>query len=181
LGNRPGINLLKDFSDKTVWYIKERVQKVKQQRDIVIASIHWGGNWGYEIPYEEIKFAHMLVDNAGIDIIHGHSSHHIKGIEVYKERLIVYGCGDFLNDYEGIGGYETFRNDLGFMYFADIEAWSGKLIHLQMTPTHIRRFKVNRASTSDAVWLRDILNREGKRFMTRAELNKDNTITLQWD
>lgn len=181
LGNRPGINLLKDFSDKTVWYIKEKVPKVKQRRDIVIASIHWGGNWGYEIPHEQIKFAHMLIDNAGIDIIHGHSSHHVKGIEVYKERPIIYGCGDFLNDYEGISGYEAFRDDLGFMYFADMEAGSGKLVHLQMTPTHIKHFKVNRASTPDTVWLRDVVNREGKRFGTRAKLNRDNTLTLQWD
>jgi hypothetical protein len=24
--------------------------------------------------------------------------------EVYRDRLILYGCGDLLNDYEGIGG-----------------------------------------------------------------------------
>jgi len=33
-----------------------------------------------------------------VDIIHGHSSHHVKAIEVYKEKLILYGCGDFLSD-----------------------------------------------------------------------------------
>ena len=42
-----------------------------------------------------------------------------KGIEVYQDRLILYGCGDFLNDYEGIGGYEHYRSDLGLMYFAE--------------------------------------------------------------
>jgi poly-gamma-glutamate capsule biosynthesis protein CapA/YwtB (metallophosphatase superfamily) len=30
-------------------------------------------------------------------------------IEGYRDRLILYGCGDFLNDYEGIKGYEEFR------------------------------------------------------------------------
>jgi len=32
-------------------------------------------------------------------------------------RLILYGCGDFLNDYEGIRGYEEYRGDLALMYF----------------------------------------------------------------
>lgn len=178
--NRPGVCLLKDFSDKTVQYLGERVQKIKRQRDIVIASIHWGGNWGYEIPHEQINFAHKLVDDAGVDVIHGHSSHHIKGIEVYKDRPVIYGCGDFLNDYEGISGYESFRGDLGFMYFASLEPLGGKLIHMQMIPTQIKRFRVNRASASDAGWLRNVLNREGKRFGTRAELNRDYALTLQW-
>jgi hypothetical protein len=26
-------------------------------------------------------------------------------------------CGDFLNDYEGITGYERYRGDLALMYF----------------------------------------------------------------
>jgi len=50
-----------------------------------------------------------------------------------------------------------------------------------MTPTQIKHFKVNRASRGDALWLRDTLNREGKNFGTRVELNEDNTLTLQWN
>jgi Putative enzyme of poly-gamma-glutamate biosynthesis (capsule formation) len=82
---------------------------VKQQGDIVVASIHWGGNWDYKVPREQREFAHKLIDEAGVDVIHGHSSHHIKGIEVYRGKLIMYGCSDLLNDYEGISGlYEDF-------------------------------------------------------------------------
>lgn len=179
--SRPGVYLLKDFSDKTVQYLREKVQKIKRQRDIVVVSIHWGGNWGYEIPNEQIKFAHKLIDVAGVDVIHGHSSHHVKGIEVYKDRPIVYGCGDFINDYEGISGYESFRDDLGLMYFPCMDPLSGKLIHMKMTPTQIKRFRVNRATASDTTWLRNVLNREGKRFNTKVELNRDYTLTLQWD
>ncbi|HSE84358.1 MAG TPA: CapA family protein [Thermodesulfobacteriota bacterium] len=179
--DKPGVNLLKDLSDKTVRHIKEKVQKVKLEGDIVVASIHWGSNWGYAIPYEQIEFAHKLIDNADVDVIHGHSSHHVKGIEVYKNRPIIYGCGDFINDYEGISGYEAFRDDLGLMYFLSLDPSTGKLHSLQMTPTQIKRFRVNRASRADALWLRDVLNREGKRFGTRVRLGKDNTLTLQWD
>jgi Putative enzyme of poly-gamma-glutamate biosynthesis (capsule formation) len=59
-----------------------------------------------------------------------------------------------------------FRKDLGLMYFVSLDPSSGKLVHLQMTPTQVKRLKVNRASEADALWLRDTLNREGKRFGT---------------
>jgi poly-gamma-glutamate synthesis protein (capsule biosynthesis protein) len=105
----------------------------------------------------------------------------VKGIEVYKDRLILYGCGDFLNDYEGIEGYEYYRDDLTLMYFPGLDPSTGKLVALGMTPMQIKHFRLNRASSADALWLSDILNREGKRFGTRVELNEDNTLTLQWD
>lgn len=178
---RPGVNLLRDLSDKTVRKIREKVKSVKQQGDIVVASIHWGANWGYEIPQQQREFAHSLIDNAGVDVIHGHSSHHPKGIEVYRDKPVLYGCGDFLNDYEGIRGYEAFRDDLGLMYFVGMEIKTGALTHLFMIPTQIKNFRVNRASGSDVLWLREKLDRECKRLGTRVELNKDNTFRLRWN
>jgi len=177
---KPGINLIENLTDERVKSIKERIEKIKEQGDIVIMSIHWGGNWGYEIPSAQIKFAHKLIDEAGVDVIHGHSSHHVKGLEVYRDKLIIYGSGDFLNDYEGISGYEHFRGDLGLMYFVSVEPSTGKLLQLQMTPTQIKYFKVNKASEKDGVWLRDILNREGRKFGTQARLTKDGALLLEW-
>jgi poly-gamma-glutamate synthesis protein (capsule biosynthesis protein) len=179
--DKPGVHLLQGLSDKTVRYVKEKVEQVKPQGDIVVVSIHWGSNWGYEIPQEQTEFAHKLIDDAGVDVIHGHSSHHVKGIEVYKEKLILYGCGDFLNDYEGIRGYEYFRDDLGLMYFLSLDPSTGKLVCLRMTPTQIKRFRLNLAPRLDVLWLADTLSREGKRFGTRVELKKNNTLELQWD
>ena len=177
---RPGVNLLKDFSDESLGEIKEEVQRIKQKGDIVVASIHWGSNWGYEIPQGQTGFAHRLIDEAGVDIIHGHSSHHVKGIEVYRQKLILYGCGDFLNDYEGIGGYEEFRADLSLMYFATLDPLTGRLVKLQLVPTQIRRFKIHRASKVDTLWLKDTLNREGAKFGTRVKLSENNRLILQW-
>ena len=52
-----------------------------------------------------VDSGNALIEEAGVPVVHGHSSHHPKAIEVYEGRLILYGCGDFLNDYEGIAGY----------------------------------------------------------------------------
>ncbi|MEE9465541.1 MAG: CapA family protein [Candidatus Neomarinimicrobiota bacterium] len=179
--DRPGVNLIERFSDQAVRSVKAEVEKFKQRGDIVVVSIHWGDNWGYSIPPRQRQFAHRLIDQAGVDVIHGHSSHHVKGIEVYRDKLIIYGCGDFLNDYEGIGGYKEYRADLTLMYFVSVNPATGKLAGLQMTPTRIRNFRIHRAPETDARWLQDKLNREGQRLGTRVILNRMGTLTLHWD
>lgn len=178
--DRPGVNLLPDFSAKTIQEIRDRIKQVRLPGDIVVASIHWGNNWGYAIPAEQQDFAHGLIDEAGVDVIHGHSSHHVKGIEVYKGKLILYGCGDFLNDYEGISGHETYRGDLTLMYFVSAEPHTGKLVSLSMVPMQIRHLRLNWTSDGDASWLKNILNREGKKLGTSVELAADNTLMLRW-
>jgi poly-gamma-glutamate synthesis protein (capsule biosynthesis protein) len=178
--SRGGINLLPDLSGGTVRRIAGQVGSVKKAGDIVIASIHWGGNWGYEIAEEQIAFAHGLIDQAGVDVVYGHSSHHAKAVEVYGGKLILYGCGDLLNDYEGIRGYEKFRDDLALLYFARLDPADGRLTGLSMSPLQIRKFQLRRAAKADAQWLRDLLDREGKRFGTRVELADDYTLRLQW-
>jgi poly-gamma-glutamate synthesis protein (capsule biosynthesis protein) len=179
--NRSGVNLLMNLSAQSVRYIQKKVQAVKRRGDIVVASVHWGGNWGYGISRRQTEFAHRLIDDGGVDIVHGHSSHHVKAVEVYKDKLILYGCGDFLNDYEGIGGYEEFRADLSLMYFATLDSSTGRLLALQMTATQIKQFRVQRASQADTRWLCDTLNREGKSFGTRVMMHADNRLSLHWD
>lgn len=178
--DKPGINLLGELTDVIVRRIKEDVERVKRAGDIAVASIHWGSNWGYAIDPEEREFAHGLIDQAGIDVIHGHSSHHFKGIEVYLEKPILYGCGDFLDDYEGIGGYEEFRSDLVLMYFVSMERRTGRLGDLKMVPMRIKRFRLHRISEQDARWLRARMNRECARLGSRVELGADNVLTLKW-
>jgi len=178
--NKPGVNLLPNLSGRTAGGIAETVREMKRPGDIVVASIHWGGNWGYQISYEQRDFAHKLIDAARVDIVHGHSSHHAKGIEVYKDKPILYGCGDFLDDYEGISGYEAFRDDLVLMYFASMEPTSGRLVRFEMRPLQIRNFRLNRASRQDSRWLRDVLEREGARLGTRVEMNESQSLILKW-
>jgi poly-gamma-glutamate capsule biosynthesis protein CapA/YwtB (metallophosphatase superfamily) len=147
----------------------------------VVASIHWGENFSYAIPPEQQRFARALIDAAGVAVVHGHSSHHVKGIEVYRDRPILYGCGDFLNDYEGIHGYEAYRGDLGLMYFVTVERSTGRLLRLDMTPTRIQRFQVRRAEASEAKWLWQVLKRESEPFGVDVVLSEDQCLQLRWD
>jgi poly-gamma-glutamate synthesis protein (capsule biosynthesis protein) len=115
----------------------------------------------------------------GVAIVHGHSSHHVKAIEALKGRLILYGCGDFITDYEGISGYKAFRGDLALMYLVELDQNTGELIDARLLPMQMRRFRLQRASSSDAKWLCMLLNKLGARFGTAAILQEDNSLTLR--
>jgi poly-gamma-glutamate synthesis protein (capsule biosynthesis protein) len=158
--NRPGVALLRSLTVSEVERLADDIAASKQAGDLVVVSIHWGGNWGYEIPPAQRRFAHELVDKAGVDMVHGHSSHHPKGVEFYHGSPIIYGCGDFLNDYEGIGNYDGFRDDLTLAYFVTLEPGSGHLARLVMTTLQIRKFSLHYPSEHDSEWLWRTMARE---------------------
>lgn len=176
---RSGVNLIDHLFPESVDVIARQVAAHARVGDIVVASIHWGGNWGYEIPPQQREFAHRLIDAAGIDLLHGHSSHHVMGVEVYRGKVILYGCGDILNDYEGIAGQEAYRGDLGLMYFPTLAIAGGKLLRLSMTPTHRHHLRINRALPEGAAWLFRTLERECSKLDTQVLQQPDGTLELQ--
>jgi poly-gamma-glutamate capsule biosynthesis protein CapA/YwtB (metallophosphatase superfamily) len=175
-----GVNVLRDCSEASVAPLCEQIARVRQPGDLVVVSIHWGPNWGYDIPTAQIRFTRALIDRAGVSVVHGHSSHHAKAIEVYRNRLILYGCGDFLNDYEGIKGYEEYRDDLALMYFADIDRKNETLAALDIVPLQIRQFRLGRASSQDVDWVRQTLDRESRKFAARLSRTSETRLALSW-
>lgn len=94
--------------------------------------------------------------------MHGHSSHHAKEIEVRHDRLILYGCGDLLNDYEGMGAYSGFRGELSLMYFAELDPATVRLRSLRAVAMRTRRLRLERAPAESVAWLRATLDREAR-------------------
>lgn len=177
---RAGVSLVdEEMSEQDLHRFAARVRALRRPHDIVVVSLHWGGNWGYRIQRKYSLFAHRLIDEAGVDLIHGHSSHHPKGLEVYRDKLILYGCGDFLNDYEGISGYEAFRGDLSLMYFASLDRRDRRLLALELVPMQIRRFRLNRAGRHDVHWLRKVLDRESRGWGARIVEKDEYTLMLR--
>ena len=176
----PGVNFLRDFSNETLRQISEAIAPYRNANSSIIFSIHWGSNWGYKIPTAYRDFAHRLIDEAGVDLVHGHSSHHFKGIEVHNGKLILYGSGDFINDYEGIGGKDEYRGDLALMYFPTLDPVDGRLVSLEMEALQMRNFKLNYARETDASWMLEVLNREGVHLGTSVEMSGRNTFILEW-
>lgn len=178
--DRAGINIVPELSPQAADRIGRRIAGMKGERDIVVVSIHWGPNWGYDIPREQIEFAHRLIEAWHVDIVYGHSSHHSKGIEVYQGKLILYGTGDFIDDYEGISGHEAFRDDLVLMFFPTVRLDDGRLSSLEMVPLQIRNMRLHHARSEDAAWLARTLDRESKVLNAGVRLDPDGVLRLAW-
>jgi len=178
---RAGVNVLPDLSAGAVEAVALQIERYRRAHDIVIVSIHWGSNWGYYIGRTERGFAHRLIEAAHINLVHGHSSHHPKGIEVYRGAAILYGCGDFLNDYEGISGYEWFRPELVLMYLATFASGTGQLARLSLVPMRIRHFSLGRARPEDTRWIGATLDREVGKLGGRLTRQPDHTFLLRWN
>lgn len=163
-GKNGGVFLIDAFDKENLQKIQTQIEKYRKPNDVVVISIHWGSNWGYQLPPVDIKFAHALIDQVGVNIIHGHSSHHPRPIEIYKGHPIIYGCGDFINDYEGIGGHEEFRPDLCLAYFINFKTKPFKFQRLDLECLKINHFRLNHASAEDTNWMYEMLSRECKPF-----------------
>lgn len=113
--------------------------------DIVIVSSHVGPHFR-EIPSNEyVSFAHRIID-LGADIYWGHSNHMPQGIEIYKSKIIMYDCGDFIDDY---AIDPLYRNDLSFIFLLSLNDKDHILDHIELVPTRIWEFKANTLSASD--------------------------------
>jgi poly-gamma-glutamate capsule biosynthesis protein CapA/YwtB (metallophosphatase superfamily) len=172
----PGVAFLSEDSEADADALCERVRLTKQPGDIAVVSVHWGSNWGYDVPRAQVRLAHQLIDN-GVDVVHGHSSHHPRPVEVHRDRLVLYGCGDLINDYEGIGGHEQFRGDLRLMYVASLDPVGG-LRQLRMVPLRSRRMRLQLATHQDATWLDRALRKASRRFGSRIDLDADGHLLL---
>jgi poly-gamma-glutamate capsule biosynthesis protein CapA/YwtB (metallophosphatase superfamily) len=175
---RPGVQVIATLTDAAADELCRRAADVRRPGDLVVFSVHWGSNWGYEVEADQIRFAHRLIDG-GVDVIHGHSSHHPRPIEIYRGKLILYGCGDLIDDYEGISGHERYRDDLRLLYLPRLDSSSGRLLELEMAPLQARRLRLNRASDSDVEWLRTVLDQVSRRFGSRIDRTPGGMLTLR--
>ena len=164
---RPGVNLLPDLSAATADDVIGQVQAARRPGDVAVVSIHWGSNWGYDVDADQVRFARRLIDG-GVDLVHGHSSHHPRPIEVFRGKLILYGCGDCIDDYEGITGHRAYRGDLRLLYFASLEAGTGRLAALRMAPMRARKMRLHHAPATDRQWLSAVLDRISRDFAYHA-------------
>lgn len=126
----------------------------------IVISIHWGPNWSSNNDgqiYRE-TLAHRLIDELDVSIIHGHSSHHIRGIEIYKNKFILYGAGDFINDYEKISSsYDT----AGALYIADLDDSTYSLNTLTFIPFEIKLLRCTKIFDIDRIKsLRKFVNQQ---------------------
>lgn len=146
--------------------LKECISSARQKSDIAIVSSHVGPHFRESPSAEYINFAHRAID-LGADVYWGHSNHMPQGIEIYKERPILYDCGDFIDDY---AVDRLHRNDLSFLFRLEVER--EKISSIELIPTMVHDFHANTASSSEAeIIMKRMVDRCGW-FGTKCIINK---------
>lgn len=161
---RPGVARLEGSLDRRIARVAAAIGAVKRPGDFAIASIHWGDNWGFQVSRDQLAFARRAIEEAGVDLLHGHSSHHPRQMAVHRGKLILFGCGDLINDYEGIARHRDQRPDLVALYRVQLAGTA--LAAVEILPFRLRRFRLQRASAEEAAWLAARVNAHSGPFNT---------------
>jgi poly-gamma-glutamate capsule biosynthesis protein CapA/YwtB (metallophosphatase superfamily) len=155
--DRPGIAVLRDLAASGLEQIADAVHRHRRENDLVLLSIHWGANWVDAVPQRHRRFARELIDRHLVDIVHGHSAHHPLPFEVHQGKLVLFGCGDLINDYEGIGAEPGYPMDIACLYAATLSQDSGRLLRLRIVPLQRRAFRLVRADPAARASIRHAL------------------------
>ena len=177
---RPGVALLRRLDDADLLAVRAAVDAARQPGDRVVVSLHWGANWVETIPSAQRRFAHRLVEAGVADLVHGHSSHHPLPAEVHAGKLVLYGCGDLLNDYEGIDPQGPQRSDLGCLWAPTIARSDGRLQALEIVPLQLRRLRLGTPDPRSRGELRRALAEGGRGFGTWIDETPDGRWRLGW-
>jgi poly-gamma-glutamate capsule biosynthesis protein CapA/YwtB (metallophosphatase superfamily) len=177
----PGVAYVPAPSERAAETVVGRIRQVKRPGDVVVVSVHWGANWGYAVTPAETRFARALVEG-GADIVHGHSSHHPRPAEIHRGKLILYGCGDFIDDYEGIAGHERYRDDLRPAYLVTLDPATGRLAGpdaVRMVVLQAHRMRLRTAAEEDVAWLRETLEGASGEFGTVLVARGEGVLALR--
>ena len=154
-------------NNEGIWYIdienweayKEnvinRIKDVRINCDILVFNMHFGPNW-LDCPSDSMRqFAHDIIC-AGVDILQGHSAHHVLPLEVVKREIkmneniktdcgvVFYSLGCLIDDYVV---NKKYRNDLGLLCCIDIDKMWNK--NVKLFPTKISNYQVNLLTDDD--------------------------------
>lgn len=98
------------------------VERVEAQCDSLIVALHWGVPEGWATPAQgwladyQQPLGHALID-AGADVLLGSHPHVAHGIEVYKNKPILYCLGNFTSHYFAKGRVVEISRSIGGFSF----------------------------------------------------------------
>jgi poly-gamma-glutamate synthesis protein (capsule biosynthesis protein) len=126
------------------------VAQTRAVADLVVVSAHWGPNWGAVPPPAHRDAARRLIE-AGADIVYGHSAHIVRGAAWHRGGLVLYSCGDFIDDY-AVDPVQ--RNDWSFVFLLDVAG--DRVRRARLVPTVIRdcQARLARSAARAALLLR---------------------------
>lgn len=164
---KPGTNFVR-VGD--VEALREPIQVLRKKVDLLILSIHWGPNMRNEPLKEHRLFAHQLID-FGVDIIHGHSAHVFQGMEVYRQKVILYDTGELVDDY---AVDPILRNDRSFFFIVEVK--QSRLYCVRLIPIRISNFQVNTAKGREKEEICMQMQKLSKNFQTKFKIQEGELV-----
>ncbi len=93
-----------DTSPGLAWADPEQiasdVHNAQNQSDLVVVLLHSGHEYVAAPSEPQVAAAHAAID-AGADLVIGHHTHVLQGIEFYEDGVIIYGTGNFAFEIDG--------------------------------------------------------------------------------
>lgn len=93
-------------ADRELTTIANDIRTLKEKADYIIVNFHWGVEKAEKPGNDQRAFAHEVIE-AGADAIIGHHPHVLQGIELYKNKPIVYSLGNLIFGGNGRHTYDT--------------------------------------------------------------------------
>ena len=90
------------------------IQEAKKKADYVLVIVH-GGHEYHQLPSPRMQETYRFFIDAGADAVVNHHQHCFSGYEIYKDRPIFYGLGNFCFD----GNYRNSVWNEGYMAILD--------------------------------------------------------------
>jgi len=146
----PGTNYTNfDLHKNTLDRLQNLIDQAKLMKaELIILSLHWGPNMVQVPPQRFRNFARRAID-MGVNVIHGHSAHLFQGVEFYKDGVIFYDTGDFIDDY---ARDPQLRNDWSFIFMIAVEKTTeGPIIKkVKAVPVQLQYAQTNLATGEEA-------------------------------
>ena len=95
--------------------VKSDIEKIKDQVDVIIVSMHWGVE-DTNTPTESQKQIAEYLSSLGVNIVIGHHPHVVQPVEYVNDTLVIYSLGNFISNQLSI----RLNNGIGLMYGIDI-------------------------------------------------------------
>ena len=84
-------------NEEDIEAMKSDVETWKERVDFLVVSFHWGISEGgtHTVSLHQKVMAHHAID-AGADVVVGHHAHALQPVEIYRDKPICYGLGNFV-------------------------------------------------------------------------------------
>jgi len=109
----------------------DRIKTLRNQVDWLVLSLHFGWEYVFYPAPIDVARCHSFID-AGADLIIGHHPHYPQGLEIYRNKLIIYSLGNFIWD-------QNFAGHTNSSYLLEIDILGKSIQNVIVIPFEMDR------------------------------------------